>query len=100
MGQLGLYLDAQCETHPDLMLEFPDLPMCSFDRWATADGASTYKMQYARALLGSLPACQCSGGLPDPEKVDRFRQFDLPVLDGSFLGRGFHGCILFWSGES
>jgi hypothetical protein len=43
-------------------------------RWTTADGASTYKVQYAKALLGNLPACQCSGGLPDPEKVDRFRQ--------------------------
>jgi hypothetical protein len=43
-------------------------------RWATADGATTYKVQYLAHLLGRLPACQLADGRPDPERVDRFRQ--------------------------
>jgi hypothetical protein len=43
-------------------------------RWATADGATTYKVQYLAHLLGRLPACQFPDGRPDPERVDRFRQ--------------------------
>lgn len=43
-------------------------------RWTTADGATTYKMQYAANMLGDLPACQFSTGETDPVKVDRFRQ--------------------------
>ncbi|MHB1424978.1 MAG: hypothetical protein ACYC3I_17535 [Gemmataceae bacterium] len=43
-------------------------------RWTTADGSTTYKMQYASNLLAALPACQTSEGEPNHERIDRIRQ--------------------------